>query len=179
MKLLGIGRNGFSCTHIFRGGLCFFSVYFDFCRSRQGPREVCAALDVEMIKWIVRHVSDEDNDAFRVCFLNWFQNPWEPYYLSMRDDRAELKAFMLIMAMTLLNVSYMEGNENVEFELFFKVSDDDEDFSEAIPAVIALLFGIAASEVSRTNLFQLPLFSFSYKTFFLFRICSICWKGKK
>lgn len=108
---------------------------------------MCAAFDMEMIKRISMHVSDEDNDDFRVTFLNWFQNPSETYYLNTHDPRAELKAFLLIVTMTLLNVCHIQGRESCELKLFFKVFAEEEYFSEATRSVIALLFGFVASEV--------------------------------
>lgn len=136
------------------------TAYFSMTRYKKNKVEVNASVDVEVIKLIVSEVRDEENDAFRVAFPTWFHNPLEPYNLNMRDTRAELKALMLIVAFTLLNVADIEGEESVELIPFIECFAVHEYFATANHAVAVIIFGFAASEVSRRKYFKLCMFFF-------------------
>lgn len=106
-----------------------------------------ALVDLEVVKSIVNEISEEENDAFRAVFETWFNNPEESYTFSKKDKFAEMKAFMIIVALASMNVEET-GNESLELLAFVKAFVRDDFFSEAYHGMAAILFGIAASEVS-------------------------------
>ena len=123
----------------------FFFVFLVYFAEFRGKQAVSVLNDVEKLKNVIKSVSNDENESFRFSFPRWFCNPWEPYSLSIFDDRAEFKAFMLVMTFTCLSLD--------ELEPLIHYVIEDEYFGEAIAALAPILFGIAETDVSWMNLF--------------------------
>ena len=100
-----------------------------------------ALVDLEVVKSIiVNEISNAENDAFREWFSTLFPNSEAGSLFSAEDKLAEIKAFMIIVALAMMNVP--------DSLVFVKVLLKDVFFQEAYRGMGAILYGIAASEVS-------------------------------
>jgi hypothetical protein len=90
-------------------------------------------------------------------FVMWFHNLEAPYTPSKVDKFAEMKAFMIIVALASMNMEET-GNESIELIAFVRAFTKDIFFSEAYRGMAAVLFGIAANKVSRRKFIERILF---------------------
>jgi hypothetical protein len=60
----------------------YFTGYMVFARYGFGKGEVDARVDLEVVKIIVQGAGEDDKNAFRSSFFNWFSNNGGKYNLN-------------------------------------------------------------------------------------------------
>lgn len=151
------------CAKLFislRHATAWFLAYFRTVRPHLAIEDpeadfVDAAVDLGVLKHIVNQVvSDEDATAFGKAFKFWFQRDHNPIIYENNskdphDPKAELKAVLICLSFSLMNVADPGGEEKAELIPYLQELKVDTDyFSASLRCLAWILFGISECEVT-------------------------------
>lgn len=123
-----------------------FKAYYTLIRSKSDT--VDAIKDASLLKFIINLPSEDELSSFRSSFVANFSSPYYQYELNKDDSRTELKAFMILVSLMLLNVEDISGMEETEILPLLQICWKDPYFDGSHQALGAIFFGFAGSKVS-------------------------------
>ena len=127
-----------------------FFVVVEYYTHHRKSSEPSISVDFAVLKMIVQAAAKAiDLRTFRSFFhktVNYMD--MHSYDLSLSDSLAELKAFVLLIAVALMNVQDSVADENIELIPFFRKLSKDRAFESSLAAFSALVFNVSEFPVS-------------------------------
>lgn len=124
------------------------AVYFLTTRYHEPGNYVCADIDVAVIEKIAKSATEEEVEAFRVKFPKTFCRSSNPYQMDSKDDKAEFKAFFVMLSLIAIELDSKNMEEPEDAIPFLKACMKSSYFGKTSRALAGIYFGVATNTVS-------------------------------